>query len=161
MSTSSFHRLTSSPNVYSRAFSPEHRDSLSALAHEVDFPIGTRLFNQGGHAARFWVLRSGNVGMDVHVPGRQAAVVETVGPGELVGWSWLFPPYTWHFGAETMTPVRTDEFDAAAVRELMDADPALTSEMWQWVGQVLAHRLVSAQIRLLDLYAPHGSGSRI
>ncbi|WP_371614052.1 Crp/Fnr family transcriptional regulator [Streptomyces sp. NBC_00454] len=161
MSTSSFHRLSSSPDVFSRALSPEHRASLLALAHEADFPAGTRLFNQGGHAGRFWVLRSGNVGMDVHVPGRQAAVVETVGPGELVGWSWLFRPYTWHFGAEAMTPVRTDEFDAAAVRALMDADPALTSAIWHWVGQVLAHRLISAEIRLLDLYAPHGSGSRI
>ncbi|MFD5144003.1 Crp/Fnr family transcriptional regulator [Streptomyces sp. NPDC058401] len=161
MTTSSSHRLTSSPNRFDHALSPEHRDSLLALAHEADFPADTRLFNQGGHAGRFWVIRSGNVGMDVHVPGRQAAVVETVGPGELVGWSWLFRPYTWHFGAEAMTPVRTDEFDAAAVRALMDSDPVLTSAMWQWVGQVLAHRLVSARVRLLDLYAPHGSGTRI
>ncbi|MEU6896161.1 cyclic nucleotide-binding domain-containing protein [Streptomyces sp. NPDC046557] len=161
MSTSSLHRLTSSPDRFTRALSPEHRESLLDLAHEANFPAGARLFNQGGHAGRFWVVRSGSVGMDVHVPGRQAAVVETVGPGELVGWSWLFRPYTWHFGAEAMTPVRTDEFDAAAVRTLMDADPAVALAMWHWVGQVLAHRLVSAQIRLLDLYAPHGSGSGI
>ncbi|WP_405699718.1 Crp/Fnr family transcriptional regulator [Streptomyces sp. NBC_00069] len=161
MSTSSPHRLTSSSIRFDHALSPEHRGSLLTLAHEANFAAGTRLFNQGGHAGRFWVLRSGTVGMDVHVPGRQAAVVETVGSGELVGWSWLFRPYTWHFGAETTTPVRTDEFDAAAVRELMDADPALASAMWQWVGQVLAHRLISAEIRLLDLYAPHGSGSHI
>ncbi|MCX5409204.1 cyclic nucleotide-binding domain-containing protein [Streptomyces sp. NBC_00335] len=161
MSTTSSHRLTSSPSRFDHAFSPDQRDGLLALAHEADFPAGARMFDQGGHTGHFWVVRSGNVGMDVHVPGRQAAVVETVGPGELVGWSWLFRPYTWHFGAEAMTPVRTDEFDAAAVRELMDGDPALASAMWQWVGQVLAHRLVSALIRLLDLYAPHGSGSRI
>ncbi|WP_328296893.1 cyclic nucleotide-binding domain-containing protein [Streptomyces sp. NBC_00435] len=159
MSTSAIHRLTSSPDRFTRALSPEQRADLLALSHEANFPAGTRLFNQGGHAGRFWVVRSGSVGMDVHVPGRHAAVVETVGTGELVGWSWLFRPYTWHFGAEALTPVRTDEFDAAAVRALMETDPALATSMWHWVGQVLVHRLVSAQIRLLDLYAPHGSGS--
>ncbi|WP_324605538.1 MULTISPECIES: cyclic nucleotide-binding domain-containing protein [unclassified Streptomyces] len=103
MSTSSPHRLTSSPNRFDHTLSPDQRGSLLALAHQADFPAGARLFNQGGHTSHFWVIRSGNVGMDVHVPGRQAAVVETVGPGELVGWSWLFRPYTWHFGAEAMT----------------------------------------------------------
>ncbi|MEU3065061.1 cyclic nucleotide-binding domain-containing protein [Streptomyces subrutilus] len=161
MSTSSPHRLTSSPDRFTRALSPEQRSSLLTVAHAANFPAGARLFDQGGHTSRFWVVRSGSVSMDVRVPGRQAAVVETVGPGELVGWSWLFRPYTWHFGAEARTPVRTDEFDAAAVRMLMEADPALASAMWQWVGQVLVHRLVSARIRLLDLYAPHGSGSHV
>ncbi|MEU3408408.1 cyclic nucleotide-binding domain-containing protein [Streptomyces sp. NPDC006670] len=159
MSTTSPTRLTSSPIRFDQVMTAEQRARLAHLAHEVNFPAGSRLFNEGGHADRFWVLRSGTVGMDVHVPGRQAAVVGTVGPGELVGWSWLFRPYTWHFGAEAMTPVRTDEFDAVGVRMMMDADPVLGSAMGHWVGQVLAHRLVSARIRLLDLYAPHGSGS--
>ncbi|MCC0094056.1 cyclic nucleotide-binding domain-containing protein [Streptomyces flavotricini] len=150
---------TPSPTRIATALSAEYRARLTGMAREVGFPVGTRLFNEGGHADRFWIVRSGTVGLDVHVPGRQAAVIETLGPGELVGWSWLFPPYTWHFGAEATSPVRAHEFDAAAVRSMMEADPRFGSAMDHWVGQVLARRLVAARVRLLDLYAPHGSGS--
>ncbi|MEN8654261.1 cyclic nucleotide-binding domain-containing protein [Streptomyces sp. 21So2-11] len=152
---------TPSPTRFRAALPLEYRARLTALGREVNFPAGARLFNEGGHADRFWIMRSGSVGMDFHVPGRQAAVIETLGSGELVGWSWLFRPYIWHFGAEAMTPVRTHEFDAATVRIMMDADPAFGSAMGHWVGQVLAHRLVSARIRLLDLYAARGSGSGV
>ncbi|MBZ9600244.1 regulator, partial [Streptomyces erythrochromogenes] len=87
------------------------------------------------------------------------AVVESLGPGELVGCSWLFRPYAWRLGAEAMTPVRAYEFDAGSVRMLMDSDPVFGSAVGHWVGQVLAHRLQATRTRLLDLYAPYGSGS--
>ncbi|MCB5180870.1 Crp/Fnr family transcriptional regulator [Streptomyces antimicrobicus] len=135
------------------------RTRLMETAREVNFAEGTRLFREGGHADRFWIVRSGTVTLDVHVPGRRPAVVESLGPGELVGCSWLFKPYTWRLGAEAMTPVRAYEFDAERVRMLMDADPSFGSAVGQWVGQVLAHRLQATRIRLLDLYGPYGSGS--
>lgn len=84
------------------------------MAREVNFAEGTRLFREGGHADRLWIVRSGTVALDVHVPGRRAAVVESLGAGELVGCSWLVKPRTWRLGAEAMTPVRAYEFDAAA-----------------------------------------------
>ena len=88
-------------------------------------------------------------------------MIETLRHNELVGWSWLFAPHTYHLGAEATSPVRTYEFDATAVRLMCQEDPALGSSVSQWVGDVLAHRLRSARIRLLDLYAPYGSGSII
>ncbi|MET3983032.1 cyclic nucleotide-binding domain-containing protein [Streptomyces sp. PvR034] len=152
---------TPSPTRLAAALPAEYRARLTDIAREVGFPVGTRLFNEAGHAGRFWIVRSGTVALDVHVPGRQAAVIETLGSGELVGWSWLFPPYTWHFGAEATSPLRAHEFDAATVRTMMEADPSFGAAMWHWVATVLAHRLVSARVRLLDLYAPHGSGSSL
>lgn len=80
--------------------------------------------------------------------------MESLGPGELVGWSWLFPPYVWQLGASAMTPVRAYEFDAPAIRMLMDADPAFGSAIGHWVGRVLALRLQQTRTRLLELYAP-------
>ncbi|MFJ8383959.1 cyclic nucleotide-binding domain-containing protein [Streptomyces sp. NPDC094438] len=150
-----------SPTRISAALSAEQRTRLMTLAHEVNFAAGTRLFNEGGHADRFWIVRSGAVALDLHVPGRQAAVVQTLGPDELVGWSWLFRPYVWHLGAEARTLLRTHEFDATAVRTMMDADPVFGSAIGHWVGEVLARRLTSARVRLLDLYAPYGSGSTL
>ena len=143
-----------------RALPVEHQQRLMGFAHEVSFPQGTRLFEEGGRADRFWIIRTGTVQLDMHVPGRRAAVIETLRHNELVGWSWLFTPHVWHLGAEATTPVRAYEFDAMAVRLMCQADPAIGSTIAQWAGDVLAHRLRSARTRLLDLYAPYGADSR-
>ena len=129
------------------------------VAREVSFPQGTRLFHEGGHADRFWIIRTGTVELDMRVPGRRAAVIESLHHNDLVGWSWLFTPHTWHLGAEAATPVRAFEFDAVAVREMCEEDPAFGESVARWVGEVVAHRLRAARTRLLDLYAPYGSGS--
>lgn len=75
-----------------RALPAEHRHRLMRVAREVSFPQGARLFEEGGKADRFWIIRTGTVELDMHVPGRRAAVIETLHHNELVGWSWLFTP---------------------------------------------------------------------
>ncbi|UXY23529.1 cyclic nucleotide-binding domain-containing protein [Streptomyces cynarae] len=144
-----------------RALSAEYRQRLMGLAREVSFPQGTRIFNEGARADRFWILRTGSIELDAHVPGRRTAVIETLGHNELVGLSWLFAPHVWHLGATASTPVRAYEFDATAVRSLCQDDPALGQAITRWVGEVLAHRLRSTRTRLLDLYAPYGAGSAV
>ncbi|MER5361849.1 cyclic nucleotide-binding domain-containing protein [Streptomyces sp. NPDC002785] len=153
--------MSTSPTRINAALPAPYRARLMQIGQEVNFDEGTRLFHEGDRADRFWILRSGTVTLDFRVPGSTPATIESLGSGELVGWSWLFEPYVWHLGAEAMTPVRTHEFDAATVRMMMDADPAFGSAIGHWVGQVLAHRLQAARIRLLDLYAPHGSGGLV
>ncbi|MFH8346360.1 cyclic nucleotide-binding domain-containing protein [Streptomyces sp. NPDC018045] len=131
-----------------------------ARAREVSFPAATRIFEEDRKADRFWILRTGAVQLDMRVPGRRAAVVETLHPGDLLGWSWLFPPYTWHLGAETLSPVRAWEFDAEEVRALCHADPALGHALVLRYSAVIGDRLRCARTRLLDLYGPYGSGVR-
>ncbi|MFI7317000.1 Crp/Fnr family transcriptional regulator [Streptomyces venezuelae] len=142
-----------------QALPAEHRDRLMRFAREVSFPQGTRLFEEGARADRFWIIRTGTVTLDMHVPGRRAVVIETLNHNQLLGWSWLFAPHSWHLGAEAASPVRAYEFDATTVRSLCRDDPALGASVAQWVGDVLAHRLRAARTRLLDLYAPYGCGS--
>ncbi|MFC4470162.1 Crp/Fnr family transcriptional regulator [Streptomyces xiangluensis] len=142
-----------------QALPTEHRQRLMRFAREVSFPEGTRLFEEEGRADRFWIIRTGGVDLDMHVPGRRAAVIETLRHNELIGWSWLFAPHAWHLGATATSPVRAYEFDATAIRSMCKDDPAFGHAVTQWVGDVLAHRLRSARTRLLDLYAPYGSGS--
>ncbi|MFL1897817.1 Crp/Fnr family transcriptional regulator [Streptomyces tauricus] len=142
------------------ALPAEHRERLIQIAREASFRTGTRLFEEGGRADRFWIVRTGIVTLDLHVPGRRAAVIESLGYGELVGWSWHFPPYVWHLGAEAAHAVRAWEFDAVAVRALCAQDPEFGRAVAVWVGLVLAHRLHAARTRLLDLYGPYGSGGR-
>ncbi|MFI5618694.1 Crp/Fnr family transcriptional regulator [Streptomyces sp. NPDC051567] len=150
---------TPSPVRVAAVLSAEHRGRLMSHAREVNFREGARIFDEGARAASFWIVRSGTVTLEIPVPGRRPTPVESLGPGELVGWSWLFPPYLWQLGAEAMSPVRAYEFDAPTVRMLMDADPAFGSAVGHWVGRVLALRLQQTRTRLLDLYAPHtGAG---
>ncbi|MFI6494424.1 Crp/Fnr family transcriptional regulator [Streptomyces sp. NPDC050564] len=149
-----------SATILAAALPAEHRERLMRIAREVSFEAGTRLFEEGRRADRFWIIRTGTVTLDLHVPGRRAAVIESLGHGELVGWSWHFPPYLWQLGAEAMSPVRAYEFDADAVRALCAQDPEFGRAIAVWVGRVVAHRLHASRIRLLDLYGPHGSGGQ-
>ncbi|MEU9123262.1 cyclic nucleotide-binding domain-containing protein [Streptomyces sp. NPDC048506] len=143
------------------ALPPPHRDRLLALAHEVSFPAGLRIFDEGGAADRFWIIRSGTVALDVHEPGRGTVVVETLGEGELLGWSWLFEPYQWHLGARTRAMVTAYECDAREVRAAIDADPAFGLAVTRCVAAVaIGRRLRAARTRLLDLYGPPGGASR-
>ncbi|MDQ1014363.1 CRP-like cAMP-binding protein [Streptomyces afghaniensis] len=140
------------------ALTKEHHDQLMSLAREVSFDVDERIFDEGGKADRFWIIRTGTVALDIRVPGRPAAVIERLGVGELLGWSWLVPPHHWYLGAHATSPVRAYEFDATVVRELCEKNPELRHELWTYVAEVIGSRLRSARVRLLDLYAPYGAG---
>lgn len=133
----------------------EHRQELQALGHEVGFTAKERIFEEGDKADRLWIVHSGLVALDIRVPGSQRAVIDTLGHGELLGWSWLFAPYRWHLGAEAVSPVRATEFDAAQARELCAREPELGRAITLSVAAVIAHRLHRTRTRLLDLYGPY------
>ena len=123
--------------------------ALAATASDVTFPARYRLFEDGGNATRFWLIQSGHVSLDLHIPGEGPVVIETIGMGELLGWSWLFPPYRWAFGAVAATRLEAFEFDAAAVRACCASDRGLGYELNQRVTRVLAKRLQATRIRLI------------
>jgi CRP/FNR family transcriptional regulator, cyclic AMP receptor protein len=129
--------------------SGDHLAVLADTAQDAVFPARHRLFEDGHSATRFWLLQSGQVTLDLHVPGQGRVAIETIGMGELVGWSWLFPPYKWAFGAVAVSPVEAFEFDARAVRACCAADPALGYELSQRLAQVVARRLQATRIRLI------------
>ncbi|AZM63892.1 MULTISPECIES: cyclic nucleotide-binding domain-containing protein [unclassified Streptomyces] len=141
------------------ALPPPQRERLMELAREVSFPEDTRIFEAGGTADRFWVIRSGAVSLDQRVNELQRVTVASLGAGDLLGWSWLFPPYEWDFGAVAFSPVRAYEFDAAAVLRLCEQDPELGLMLVRKVAEVLAHRLEATRGQLLDQYAIPRRGS--
>jgi CRP/FNR family transcriptional regulator, cyclic AMP receptor protein len=113
---------------------------------------GHRFFTEGDPATRLWLITSGHVALDLHPPGRRL-IVETLGKGDLLGLSWLVPPYEWQFGATAVEKTIAFEFDAAAVRASCDADPGLGYELLRRVMSAASSRLQAARIRMLDLYA--------
>ncbi|MGC3002710.1 Crp/Fnr family transcriptional regulator [Streptomyces sp. G35A] len=134
---------------------PPQRQRLMALAREVSFPEDTRIFEPGGAADRFWVIRSGAVSLDQRVNSLHRVTVAGLGAGDLLGWSWLFPPYQWDFGAEAFSPVRAHEFDAAAVLGLCEEDPRLGLTLVRGVAEILAHRLEMTRGKLMEQYTMH------
>ena len=129
---------------------------LAALSEDAiteTFTAGQRLFDEGGIADRFWLIEQGNIALDMRIPGRGDQIVETLGPGTVLGWSWLHPPYRWHFGAMARVATTTIAFDAASVRRRCDADPAFGYAALRSFTPVITERLQATRLRLLDLYA--------
>jgi CRP-like cAMP-binding protein len=142
------------------ALSSQSRERLMELARDVSFDAGDRVFEEGEAADRFWIIRTGTVCLDLRIPGRRTPTVETLHPGDLLGWSWFVPPYTWHLGAEALSPVRALEFDADAVRALCERDVALEQALTRCVAEVVGRRLRAARTRLAGLhgsYSPYSS----
>lgn len=140
------------------ALPPPQRRRLMELAREVSFPEDVRIFEAGGTADRFWVVRSGAVSLVQQVTSVQRVTVASLGAGDLLGWSWLFPPYRWDFGAEAFSPVRAYEFEAQPVLKLCEEDPALGMTLVRLVAEILAHRLEMTRNRLMDEYGTHRRG---
>ncbi len=127
-------------------------DKLSYWSRRQVFRSGVKVFEEGGRADRFWLLKDGRVALDTEVPGRGGVVVESLGPGAVLGWSWLFAPYRWHFGATAVETTLAIELDGRGVREACERDSALGYELTFRFTQVVVERLQATRMRLLDLY---------
>ncbi|HYN94328.1 MAG TPA: cyclic nucleotide-binding domain-containing protein [Pilimelia sp.] len=132
---------------------PQHwLQRLSVQAHPVVYQGGRRLFSERRPAERFWLLRSGRVALDLHVAGRGYVVIEWLDAGTVLGWSWLFPPFRWQFGAIAAEQTHAIEFSAAGVRRLVAEDAELGRELTTRCMSVVVDRLQASRTRLLDLY---------
>jgi CRP-like cAMP-binding protein len=135
---------------------------LARHARPVYRGTGHRLCREDQPAERFWLVHTGNVAVDLYVPGRGDVVIERLGAGSVLGWSWLLPPHRWRFGAMVADHLRALEFEAAPVRALMAEDADLGRELNARFLAVVAGRLQAARHRLADLYAypADAAGSR-
>jgi len=132
-----------------RGMPPGHLDALAAAASDVTFSAGHRIFEEGGFAGKFWLIQSGHVALDLDVPGEGRMIIDNIGRGELLGCSWLFPPYRWAFGAVCAGAVEAFEFDAAGVRARCAADPVFGYELTERLIRVVARRLQNTRSRLI------------
>ncbi|WP_199487595.1 cyclic nucleotide-binding domain-containing protein [Actinomadura spongiicola] len=123
---------------------------LARAARFTEVPAGRRVFNESEPAERFWIIRDGTVAVDLRSPGRGSVVIDTFGPGTVLGWSWLFHPYRWRLGGVAATPLRTIEFDGRLVRMFCAVDPSLGFELTRRFAQLVVERLEATQKRLLE-----------
>jgi CRP-like cAMP-binding protein len=130
---------------------------IAGCASNVQFGEGEVLFREGDAADTFYLVRHGNVALEMFSPAHGPKLIETVGPGELVGWSWLFAPYRWQFDARALTGVRVTAFDGACLRGKADGDPTLGYALMQCFARVMIERLQWMRLRLLDVYGNGGA----
>jgi CRP/FNR family transcriptional regulator, cyclic AMP receptor protein len=135
----------------------EQLELLAGCARNVHFDDGELLFREGDQADTFYVVRQGSVSLEIHTPARGGMAIETIEAGEVIGWSWLFPPYRWHFDARALSAVRATAFDGECLRGKSEADPALGYDLMKRFAQVLIERLQWTRLRLLDVYGDGGS----
>jgi CRP/FNR family transcriptional regulator, cyclic AMP receptor protein len=131
---------------------------LAGCATNVHFDEGAVLFREGDSADVFYAVRQGAVALEVFVPTRGAVTIETLEDGEVLGWSWLFPPYRWHFDAKALSPIRATAFDGACLRDKCDQDPRLGYHLMSRFAQVMIERLQWTRLRLLDVYGYGAAG---
>ncbi len=128
-------------------------ERLAALATGAEITSGQRLFDEGGLAGSLWLIRSGQIALDLRVPGRDRLIVETLGPGDELGLSWLMPAAEWQFGAIAQATTAVFEFSSAAVTTLCETDHELGYQLTRRLLTTAIARLQAARIRILDLYA--------
>jgi len=124
-------------------------------AKNVRFESGQYLFREGGPADQFYLLREGRVALEITAPGRSAVSFLTVGEGEVVGVSWLIPPYHWTFDGRAMGLVRAIALDAKCLRDKCEANHDLGYEMMKRVVPILIQRLHATRLQALDIYGAH------
>jgi CRP/FNR family transcriptional regulator, cyclic AMP receptor protein len=131
---------------------PRFLQVVAGCAANGRFPAGTFLGREGEPANQFYLLRHGKVALQIHLPDRGALTIETLEAGEVLGWSWLFPPYRWHFDAQALELTRALVFDGQCLRAKCEADHDLGYDLMQRFAHVMLQRLQATRLQLLDLY---------
>ena len=128
---------------------------VGGCAKNVRFEAGQYLFHEGEPADQFYLLRHGRVALELHGPGRGPVTFQTLGAGEVVGVSWLIPPYRWTYDAKALELTRAIAIDAACLRQKCEADHDLGYAMMKRFMPVLIERLQATRLQILDVYGAH------
>jgi CRP/FNR family transcriptional regulator, cyclic AMP receptor protein len=149
-------------HAFVRGMSPEDVALLDGTAVRVSIPPGQRLFDEGATADTCWLLTAGHVALDLHrQPGQPNLIVETLGRGDVLGFSWLAPPHRWQFGAQAVEPTTAFELNGPDVMALCDRHPELGYQLALRMLAAAVRRLQAARIRLLDLYGAPGEHAAV
>ena len=131
---------------------PRYLQLAVGCAANVRFNAGELIFQQGYDAEHFYLIRAGKVALEIHVPGRGGLTIQTLGAGDVLGWSWLVPPYNWRFDGRAAEVTRAIVFDGKCLRGKCEEDHELGYELQKRVISILGEHLDATRFRLLDVY---------
>jgi CRP/FNR family cyclic AMP-dependent transcriptional regulator len=136
--------------------SPADVAQVAGCSHNLVAEVGEVLFWEGDPATTLYLVRRGQISLEVHAPGREPLLIETVSEGSVVGWSWLFPPYRWTLSGRVSAPLGAVAIDGSCLRGKAEADHELGYVLMRRFAAIMLQRLLATRLRLLDLY---GDGS--
>jgi CRP/FNR family transcriptional regulator, cyclic AMP receptor protein len=129
-----------------------HLELLGGCASNVRFDAGKFLFREGEEANQFYFVRRGRVVLEIFSPQRGSIEIETLTEGDILGWSWLVPPYYWRFDARAVEVTRAIALDGRYLRKKCETDKALGYELLKRFVNIVDRRLQATRLQLLDLY---------
>jgi CRP/FNR family transcriptional regulator, cyclic AMP receptor protein len=132
---------------------PAFMSLVVGCASNTRFAAGTYIFKEGDEANEFYLVRAGKVALEIFAPQRKPIMVATLDMGEILGWSWLLPPYQWKFHAHAIGEVRAIALDGKCLRRKCEENHDLGYEILKRFAQIMEQRLEAARLQLLDVYA--------
>lgn len=139
-------------HAFLQGMSDAHLASLAGCARQTTFAPGQFLCREEEPANTFFLIQSGRIAIEIHAPKRGTIRVQTIGPGEVVGWSWVIPPHQWQFDARVVDEVQALALDADCLRGKCMQDHELGYHLLQRLVAVIAQRLSATRLQLLDVY---------
>jgi CRP/FNR family cyclic AMP-dependent transcriptional regulator len=133
--------------------SDHHIRLLADCAVRVNFEAGHVLFREGEEANRFYLIERGEVVLESKNAAGKAVVIDTIGDGDLLGWSWLFEPYLWRFTARATKPTTAIFFYGTILRGYCEKDQPLGYQLLKRMSEVMTRRLQAARESLLETRA--------
>jgi len=125
---------------------------ITGCASNVRFKTGELIFREGEIANHFYIIRQGEVALEIPVPGRGSITTQTLGEADVLGWSWLYPPYRWFLNARALESVRAIALDGECLRTKCDEDPRLGYELMKRFSYIVMQRLQATRLQILDIY---------
>jgi CRP-like cAMP-binding protein len=131
---------------------------LTDCAMASHIKSGQIIFREGDMANRFYLIESGKVVLESgNNDSGESVVVDTIGAGDLLGWSWMFSPYVWHFTARAVKATEAIFFYGTILREYCERDPSLGYELFKRMAPIMLRRLQAARDKILAVH--HGRAS--
>jgi CRP-like cAMP-binding protein len=133
----------------------KYLDVIKPGASSVQYQAGEMIYKEGDQADQFLLIRNGRVSVEIFAPPRGSLVVETIGADDVLGWSWLFPPYVRRFDARAIELTRAVALEGKALREKSETDPVLGYELLRRFSKIVVERLQAMRLQLVDIYGKH------
>jgi len=121
-------------------------------ASNVRFGAGTYIFKENDEANAFYLIREGKVALEISAPQHKPIIVDTLDVGDILGWSWLLPPFQWKFNAHAITGLRAIALDGECLRTKCEENHDLGYELLKRFAKIIERRLEATRFQLLDVY---------
>jgi len=139
-------------SAFLKELEPHHLELITGCASNVRFESGQYLFHEGEEAEKFFLVRHGRLAIEIFTPDRGPIPIQTIEAGDVLGWSWLVPPYQWRFDAKATELVLAIALDGVCLRTKCEEDHDLGYQLLKRFTDIMNQRLEATRVHLLDVY---------